>query len=482
MGLRPRLRTGVTATRRALRNPAALLFDAPDAGSPLQSGRLGALLFLAGFLDVALSSPFLPMDVDRSVVYLLVAAAGLTAVVLALVPWARLPDWAPLAPALWVCVLLAIGGYYGGALDHYQAFYPVAFLYVGLTQPPGRSLAFGGPAVLSALVAVAGRQPAEDLIDFVGAIAVGVVLGELLAQLTVRTRTSRRSIENLLLAVTSMNAAPDQATGLDTVEQLTRRLLQADGGMVMLEAHDDDSRVSQAIREGRPIFVPDTAVLTGSDADGARRLKAASLLYVPLSGESGPLGVAVAWWTSPRTELGAFHERVATLLGQQAGEALSRLQSVGRLEVQARTDALTGLGNRRALVGDLARLPVGGTVVMFDLDHFKSLNDTHGHAAGDRVLRLFADTLRHSLRDGDAACRYGGEEFALVLGAGGEQGAESVLARVNSLWLELGTPRTWSAGIAVHRPDETATATLARADAAMYEAKRTGRDRTVVAA
>jgi diguanylate cyclase (GGDEF)-like protein len=125
---------------------------------------------------------------------------------------------------------------------------------------------------------------------------------------------------------------------------------------------------------------------------------------------------------------------------------------------------------------------------MIDLDHFKALNDEHGHAAGDQVLRWFGDLVRTKLRPGDIACRYGGEEFVLILpGAPLRVG----LARADDLriaFLHLVPAAsgnqygdvTLSAGVAAF-PDDARTASELRrkADAALYVAKRSGRNRVV---
>jgi diguanylate cyclase (GGDEF)-like protein len=121
-------------------------------------------------------------------------------------------------------------------------------------------------------------------------------------------------------------------------------------------------------------------------------------------------------------------------------------------------------------------------VVFVDLDHFKRLNDTQGHAAGDRVLVDFARTLRASVRDGDCAARYGGEEFALVLpGAASVDmtaAAQTVVQRLLERWTG---PVTFSVGIATHRPGDAPATTLARADDAVYQAKARGRATVVLA-
>lgn len=123
---------------------------------------------------------------------------------------------------------------------------------------------------------------------------------------------------------------------------------------------------------------------------------------------------------------------------------------------------------------------------MLDLDHFKRINDRHGHAEGDRVLVRFAARLRDELRGVDLAARYGGEEFLAILpGADAAQAvraAERIRARTASGDEDdpLAPPAvTVSIGIATWRPDDTPEGLVARADAALYRAKDGGRDRCV---
>jgi diguanylate cyclase (GGDEF)-like protein len=179
-------------------------------------------------------------------------------------------------------------------------------------------------------------------------------------------------------------------------------------------------------------------------------------------------------------------ERVQ-LVAQKVGEKLGTLRAFARSETQASTDPLTGMLNRRsffARAGDV----VGAlyTVVFADLDHFKVLNDTHGHDAGDRALRLFARTLRNVLRPQDLACRYGGEEFVVLLpDCGRVEGlavAERVRASVASA-LDAGTvpPFTVSAGIATSEQAASLDDVVDLADHALLAAKAAGRDRVVLA-
>ena len=159
---------------------------------------------------------------------------------------------------------------------------------------------------------------------------------------------------------------------------------------------------------------------------------------------------------------------------------------LAEVERMAISDELTQLPNRRAMQATLATnisharrglLPV--TIAMLDLDHFKRINDTLGHAAGDAVLVGFAALAKHLLREGDVLGRWGGEEFLLVLPGASPAQAQQVLGRVQAATrssLLAAQPVTFSAGIAAHRGSESMEALLSRADAALYAAKHAGRD------
>jgi diguanylate cyclase (GGDEF)-like protein len=163
------------------------------------------------------------------------------------------------------------------------------------------------------------------------------------------------------------------------------------------------------------------------------------------------------------------------------------------LERAAGHDALTGLPNRRLFENELKkrvavwkRRGLGFAVAMVDLDHFKMVNDLLGHPEGDSVLRRTAEALRSSLRHSDRVFRYGGEEFAMILETIDPAGVEELLERaretVKALAVEpeLGRPLSISIGWAVFGEDaDERDGVIARADAALYEAKRAGRDRVV---
>jgi len=162
----------------------------------------------------------------------------------------------------------------------------------------------------------------------------------------------------------------------------------------------------------------------------------------------------------------------------------------------AMIDPLTAILNRRAFMleyeRELSRCKreqTGLALAIFDLDHFKDVNDSYGHVVGDQVLRHVADTLRASLRGHDVLGRYGGEEFALLMPgadtAAAMAGTERARLAVGERPIEAGrlsVPITVSAGVAVYGLDGSDWESLLRsADAALYEAKRSGRNQVVAA-
>jgi diguanylate cyclase (GGDEF)-like protein len=178
----------------------------------------------------------------------------------------------------------------------------------------------------------------------------------------------------------------------------------------------------------------------------------------------------------------------------EASSALSRAYSHLAAETQASTDALTGLPNRRyfdEFCGLLARRRRSGDavgVLMVDIDKFKVLNDTYGHAAGDEVLRAVGGAIVSAVREDDVPARYGGEEFVVLLRNPSPEIALEVGERVRASVAGLDVGRfgvaavSVSVGVAVARQaDQPIAELIAEADRALYRAKRAGRDRVVAA-
>jgi diguanylate cyclase len=161
----------------------------------------------------------------------------------------------------------------------------------------------------------------------------------------------------------------------------------------------------------------------------------------------------------------------------------------------AKQDTLTGLPNRRHALELMAyeekraaRQQIPCCVCMLDIDHFKSVNDTFGHATGDDVLRRFAQAGGECLRTSDVLARWGGEEFMLFMPETSPSSGVMVVERMRNhlarpdVWQSLGPVKvTFSAGIAAHLPPEAMEATVSRADVALYQAKSQGRNCTVQA-
>ncbi len=171
-------------------------------------------------------------------------------------------------------------------------------------------------------------------------------------------------------------------------------------------------------------------------------------------------------------------------------------EELSKVRLLSMTDEFTGLPNRRAflrkLQDEIGRAQRYGTplaLALLDLDEFKGINDLHGHAAGDEVLRSYAREVLTVLRHHDMVARYGGEEFAVLLPSTAQEGALAALAKVRQRALEVACKHegkslrlpSFSAGLAMYAPGESASDLISRADKALYRAKNLGRNRIELA-
>jgi diguanylate cyclase (GGDEF)-like protein len=242
-----------------------------------------------------------------------------------------------------------------------------------------------------------------------------------------------------------------------------------------------------AARRGQTQIFADSSRLDACPHLAGRDYGRCSAVCVPVS----IMGRTVGVLHQADPELGVpdsstIHE--LEVLASQTGGRLGMLRVMGESSLQAATDPLTGLANRRAFENRIARLHRTGqpyTVVMADLDHFKLVNDTFGHEAGDRALRIYAKVLADGVRPDDVVCRYGGEEFVLAFANTTAQQVAVTCERLReSLALALAngvTPAfTASYGIAAWSPDKTYEELIALADNALYQAKHQGRNRATI--
>ena len=188
---------------------------------------------------------------------------------------------------------------------------------------------------------------------------------------------------------------------------------------------------------------------------------------------------------------------IAAALAMRLARPIARaVGDVARLTRQVQTDALSNLANRRGLTDrlevELARAEEDGTSVSFviaDIDDFKKINDVHGHQTGDRIIRAVADALGASVREGDLPARYGGEEFAVVLPGSGLADARRTAERMRKAVgdVDVLSSRgeranvTMSFGVAEFPTYGSADALVAAADAALYQAKRAGKNQVATA-
>ena len=198
--------------------------------------------------------------------------------------------------------------------------------------------------------------------------------------------------------------------------------------------------------------------------------------------------------TALLTWLGFVHfETLAFVIGTSIfAVAMARERQELLHKINANTDSLTGLANRRAFYEDAARIlatsretGMAVSVILFDLDSFKAINDTYGHGPGDDVLRVFGQTSRAMLRASDLIGRIGGEEFAVVLPGAGLEAAYLVAERTRVAFTSACTgigdfTATLSAGVARAGSESTIDSLLKTADAALYRAKSNGRNRVEV--
>ena len=221
----------------------------------------------------------------------------------------------------------------------------------------------------------------------------------------------------------------------------------------------------------------------------------AEYLCVPLAAQ----GKLVGMFHLNFAQNGKLRERqkkLASLIGEQIALALANMRLREELKNQSIRDSLTGLFNRRyleeALEQELARADRSGkemSLLMIDIDYFKRFNDHFGHEAGDYVLEKIGSLLNKSIRKGDVACRYGGEEFVVLFPETtaeiSKKMAEKLLDKIRQLELKyINVPLgmvTISVGLAVYPLDGHAASEILReADIALYNAKSLGRDRVVV--
>ena len=353
----------------------------------------------------------------------------------------------------------------------------------------GMSVAIGFPLVL-ALYALTRRRGLDIALDTVVQARV------------LETEARRREFEARLGRALEM--AGDEVAAYETIERAARiavprspvELLLADNSHAHLQrvvtvttdgctAGCAVSSPNQCVaaRSAQTQVFPDSDALDGCPMLRNRGGDRFSAVCVPVSIMGRTVGVVHA---TGEADAAVDDEAVESLqvLANQAGHRLGMLRIMAETQLQASTDALTGLMNRRSLETRARVLRATGvdhSLVMADLDEFKSLNDRFGHETGDRALRVFAETLRDHVRTEDLTCRFGGEEFVVLLPGIEIHEAVEIIERVREA-LARTTRRgdvpsfTASYGIAESTAAANFEDLLQKADRALFAAKEAGRD------
>jgi diguanylate cyclase (GGDEF)-like protein/PAS domain S-box-containing protein len=269
--------------------------------------------------------------------------------------------------------------------------------------------------------------------------------------------------------------------------------LDASGNLVVTASTNDalvsariplsaTSAAVTVVQSGEALFIadPDQNPLV---KPGMLRLTAArSVHLLPVQSRERITGVLVVGWDHRVEGIRPAPGRALKLLADETGIALEQDALMAELKRRAVTDTLTGLPNRRGwedsmrrLLEDARRRGTPLTIAIADVDHFKAYNDTHGHLAGDNLLRAFATNTRRGLRGGDVVARWGGEEFTIALPDCSLTEARLVLARVHAA---MPDGQTCSIGFATWDTAEMVAELMSRADEALYAAKSGGRNRS----
>lgn len=243
------------------------------------------------------------------------------------------------------------------------------------------------------------------------------------------------------------------------------------------------------------ILVDLVADLSGLDNEASRYSNALSthLAQVQITGGMNELEALLTVVAKETRQMRASTEALREDFSRRSAEIAEIQAELQLVKHAANSDPLTGLLNRRALLESLNELSTfkdqRHALLMLDIDNFKGINDQHGHLIGDRVIRFVADVIRQHTRGQDTPCRFGGEEFAVLLPethlAGALTVAEKIRSVVASAKLVRATNQeplgqvTISGGVASYRPHEDSLELMDRADRALYLAKAEGRNKVL---
>jgi diguanylate cyclase (GGDEF)-like protein len=488
------------------------------------AGRLAGVLFVGCAVLTAAALPLPQADGNhRGLVLVLALAALAVGAAATVIPWHRWDRRASLALPPIAFALISAGNYFANAQPYtYSVFFIVAFVWVGLTHKRWTSIPLLPAAAVAYLVpfALRHRLAGPGGASVVPVVAVCVFVAEAIAWISARNRHSYD--QSAALARVALSLGPHlNVDGLgETLAAEMRVVLRAERAVFFLVGDRTITRVFSAgystdererlaalvglplgdtpglaeLGAGRPVVVED--VRDGSPLiDEPLRYGVRSYAAVPVLVEETLTGVLACIERAHPRRYRADDLRTAQALAAQAGAALRNALLYERTLEAAQRDHLTGLGNRRAFherldteIERARRHSRRLSVVVLDLDQLKAVNDAGGHVAGDDLLGRVGRLLEDGSRREDGVYRLGGDEFALVLPETDADRASSVAERIRvtveraHVGVDEGRELTVSVGVSAF-PDHgiNADELYERADSAMYEAKRAGRNAVCVA-
>ncbi len=406
--------------------------------------------------------------------------------------WNRLAALWRLIPAL-VALLGVLGAIFwaGTASTSYAgtglaAAAVLILTYVGFALPPGSALFFSPLVVLVLLGAYFSDEFRVPLAVPLVAVPVAALLAELVSALVDRSLRTAQRFSSRKERLTRLEDVLRRFSRPGSLREAANEVAEA-----AIEIFDVD-RATVVLRDTRGNLIPvtlgpssdeepdeETARLVAETIGGEEPRLVPSggkqhMLVLPLPAADVPAGAVVVH--PLESDDPEFSLDLARLFGTQVGIAIEHLFVIDELERATTRDELTGIGNRKHADALIQSLEEGDALILLDLDGFKEVNDTLGHAAGDQVLQDLSAHLRHCLRDSDTSARLGGDEF-LIVARRAFADPLAVADRILIGWSNSGRSTTISAGVALHDPQVEPSMTFDRADQALYQAKGAGKNR-----
>jgi diguanylate cyclase (GGDEF)-like protein len=422
---------------------------------------------------------------------LVTAAMGVGTFVL---PWSRWRPVATLAIGIAIVPLIALvawdtGFAAGKDTPSPDAAFFVILAWVGVTQPRWYPTAFApyiGLVYGGVLLTTPGTR--ESAYSMPTVVLMAAMLGEVIAwmretvtkaQLIERRRLN--DVQTLTSTLSRLRGVPIEDAA-ESIGLAAGDLYRCETATVVLRGIDIDPALTTYRTGGRVSHDEAASLLDTATTDPDDRVR-----VTPRAGDPRAGVQLVISLLTPGEELAgiviadlvdepdSFTMHVARLFSTEVGTAIEQLEQVEALEQKALFDELTGIGNRRRASELLSSLGAGDSVMLLDVDDFKQVNDTDGHAGGDDVLKALARHLRTSVADADGVARYGGDEFIVLIPR--SAGDPLAVARgIHASWI-AGQPRTTvSVGVARHDAASSPASTLEHADMALYESKQGGRN------